>query len=91
MASRKGHTHILAPMEELRSAPGDKLAALRALHVKLERDILREALEASDWNLARAATWLGVLNKSTVQAAVARHPDLLAEYHEKGPPDRRRG
>ena len=51
----------------------------------LEAVTLRAALEATGWLPARAARRLGCARKSSLQRALQRHPELLAEI------ERRRG
>lgn len=67
---------------------GTRWDTMAARHARERRALMRKALMACDWNVSRAAKWLGA-PLPTVRSAIATFPDLALELDGKKLPQGR--
>lgn len=70
--------------EAIAESDDDQIAAIRAVHVALEEEVVRRALQAAEWSINGLARALKC-PLGTARAALARHPDLAKMAKERGP------
>lgn len=60
----------------------NKLEALRIRHLREEKTLIKNALDAHGWVQAQAARWLGCAPTSLARA-IRRHPALIAGVEKR--------